>query len=119
MRTKRKTKHKPINIRRLLDDSTSILAKAYTTKYTDYDMLTEPEKKRVIERAGRYAGEQAARRNPKTWQEVLPEKPRAQRREHHEVVLEKRKKEMTRQAKKLARTGQVDEAKKILEGMGK
>ena len=85
----------------------------------DYDTLTEPEKKRVIESAGRYAGEQAARRSPKTWQDTLPEKPRAQRREHHEVVLEKRKQEMLRQVKKLARAGLVDEAKKILEGMKK
>jgi len=81
----------------------------------DYDTLTEPEKKRVIESAGRYAGEQAARRSPKTWQDTLPEKPRAQRREHHEVVLEKRKKAMTRQAKRLARAGKVDEAMGLLE----
>ena len=119
MRTKRKTKHKPININRLLDDGTSILAKAFVAKYTDYDTLTEPEKKRVIDRAGRYSGEQAMRRNPLTWQETLPEKPRAQRREHHEVVLEKRNKEMLRQAKKLARAGRVEEAKKLLEGMKK
>ena len=119
MRTKRKTKHKPININRLLDDGTSILAKAFVAKYTDYDTLTEPEKIRVIEMAGRYSGEQAMRRNPLTWQETLPEKPRAQRREHYEVVLEKRNKEMLRQAKKLARAGLVEEAKRILDGMKK
>ena len=85
----------------------------------NYDNLTEPEKIRVIEMAGRYSGEQAMRRNPLTWQETLPEKPRAQRREHYEVVLEKRNKEMLRQAKKLARAGRVEEAKKLLEGMKK